>query len=264
MGQLRAIWRFRGFILGSVRREFKDRYQGSLLGRLWLVLNPLAMILVYTLVFSEVMKARLPGMEGSTFGYSIYLCAGVLTWGLFADLVTRLQTVFISNSNLIKKVSFPRTALPVIATLASLASFAIILVLFLTFLAVTGNFPGLPVVAIVPLLLVQLIFSIGLGLLLGVLNVFVRDIGQATGVVLQFWFWLTPIVYTSSIVPERFRLFLEVNPMWPLISAYQTIFVRGDWPDFGSIFPVCVAGLALLVLAGAMFRRVAGELVDDL
>ena len=96
---VKALWNYRGFISGSVKREFQSKYRNSLLGALWTVLNPLAMIVVYTVIFSEVMKARLPGVD-SVFGYSIYLCAGILTWGFFAELVGRSQTVFIDNANL--------------------------------------------------------------------------------------------------------------------------------------------------------------------
>jgi lipopolysaccharide transport system permease protein len=113
MTLIKALWAYRGFILGSVRREFQSRYQNSVLGAAWAVLNPLAMIVVYTVIFSQVMRARLPGAETSSFAYSIYLCAGVLTWGLFAEITSRAQTVFIDNAGLLKKLSFPRMSLPV-------------------------------------------------------------------------------------------------------------------------------------------------------
>jgi hypothetical protein len=107
VGMLRSIWSYRGFISGSVKREFQSRYRNSLLGAAWTVLNPLAMIVVYTIIFSQVMKARLPGADNG-FAYSIYLCAGVLTWGLFAEIVSRVQNVFLEHANLIKKINFPR------------------------------------------------------------------------------------------------------------------------------------------------------------
>ena len=108
---LKALWTYRGFILGSVKREFQSKYSNSLLGAAWNVLNPLAMIVVYTMIFSQVMKARLAGVN-STFAYSIYLCAGILTWGLFAEITSRALNVFIENANLLKKLSFPRLCLP--------------------------------------------------------------------------------------------------------------------------------------------------------
>jgi lipopolysaccharide transport system permease protein len=94
---LRAVWSYRGFILGSVQREFQARYRSSLLGALWAILNPLAMIAVYTLVFSQLMQARLPDVRGE-YAYSIYLCAGVFAWGLFAEITGRAQTMFLDNA----------------------------------------------------------------------------------------------------------------------------------------------------------------------
>ncbi len=209
---LSALVRYRGFVFGSVKREFQTRYRTSMLGALWLILQPLAMIAVYTVIFSEVMRSRMPGVE-NTFGYSIYLCAGVLTWGLFAEIISRAQSVFVDNANLLKKISFPRIALPAIVTCSALLNFAIIFSLFLVFLVATGNFPGMAFFGLVPLLLVQVVFSIGLGITLGVLNVFFRDVGQFTGILLQFWFWFTPVVYPWHVLPEGVRPLIRLNPM---------------------------------------------------
>ena len=112
LGMLRALWVYRGFILGNVQREFQSKYRNSVLGAAWTVINPLSMIIVYTVIFSQIMRARLPGVD-TTFAYSIYLCAGALTWGLFAEIVGRGQNVFLENANLLKKLSFPRLCLPV-------------------------------------------------------------------------------------------------------------------------------------------------------
>lgn len=100
-GILRPVWKYRGFVLGSVKREFQTKYRNSLLGAAWNIINPLAMIVVYTVIFSQVMQTRLPGVA-NTFGYSIYLCAGVLTWGLFTEITTRSQNMFLDNANLLK------------------------------------------------------------------------------------------------------------------------------------------------------------------
>ncbi len=258
-----AAWSYRGFITGSVKREFESRYRNSMLGAVWMVLNPLAMILVYTLVFSQLMKARLPGID-SEFAYSIYLCAGVFAWGLFAEIVSRAQTMFLDNANLLKKLSFPRICLPIVVVLNATVNFAIILGLFLCFLAISGNFPGFVLVAVLPLLVLQIAFAIGLGLVLGVLNVFFRDVGQFFGIVLQFWFWLTPIVYSVNVVPEAARPLIELNPMTQLVAAWQGIFVNGTWPHWSSLLPVALLALLFCAAGLALFRRHAGEMVDEL
>src|SRR5690606_39895262 len=129
-------------------------------------------------------------------------------------------------------------------------NFAIIFGLFTVFLIISGNFPGWPFAAMLPVLLIQTAFSIGLGMVLGVLNVFFRDVGQLFGVVLQFWFWLTPIVYPSTILPERIQDLMHFNPMMSVMAAYQTILVHGQWPDWASLWPITL--LAAVVCAGGM------------
>jgi lipopolysaccharide transport system permease protein len=260
---LTSVWRYRGFIGGSVKREFQIKYRNSLLGAAWTVLSPLSMIVVYTVIFSQVMGTRLPGVT-SSFAYSIYLCAGVLTWGLFAEITTRSQTVFIENAGLIKKLQFPRLCLPVIVVLNSGVNFAIIFGLFTAFLVLSSNFPGWAYVAIFPVLLVQIMFSIGLGMILGVLNVFFRDVGQFFSIVLQFWFWFTPVVYPVAALPAQIRDLLVWNPMASVIGAYQTILLHARLPDWLSLAPAALAGLLLCVLGLQLFRKRAGEMVDEL
>jgi lipopolysaccharide transport system permease protein len=258
-----SVWRYRGFVRGSIQREFQSKYRNSLLGAAWTVLNPLAMIVVYTVIFSQVMGSRLPG-SSSTFAYSIYLCAGVLTWGLFAEITARSQSVFLENANLIKKLQFPRICLPIIVVCNALINFAIIFGLFTAFLLLSGSFPGWIFVAIVPVLLLQVLFAIGLGMILGVLNVFFRDVGQFFSILLQFWFWFTPIVYPVSALPAEVRDLLGWNPMTAVITAYQTILVHGQAPAWGSLLPIAVLALAACALGLHLFRRRAGEMVDEL
>lgn len=260
---LKSIAGYRGFILGSVKREFQSKYRNSILGAAWTVLNPLAMIVVYTVIFANVMQNRLAGST-STFSYSIYLCAGVLTWGLFAEITGRAQTVFLEHAGLIKKITFPRICLPIIVVANACLNFSIIFGLFTAFLIISGNFPGLVYLALLPLLLLQVLFAIGLGIILGVLNVFFRDVGQFFTIFLQFWFWFTPVVYPVAALPEAVRGWLSLNPMAPLIMAYQDVIVKHAWPQWGSLLPITVLALLLCVLGMRLFRKRAGEMVDEL
>src|SRR5690606_32735028 len=134
----------------------------------------------------------------------------------------------------------------------------------LLFLLVSGNFPGWELLATLPLLIVHVCFAIGLGMVVGVLNVFFRDAGQFFTVLLQFWFWLTPIVYPSSILPEFIKNMLVLNPMAGLISGYQTIFVHGEMPNWLELLPITAAAALFCVLGLRLFRRRAGEMVDEL
>ncbi|MCU6496666.1 ABC transporter permease [Rugamonas sp. A1-17] len=263
LGRLRNIASYRGFILGSVQREFQSKYRNSILGAAWTVLNPLAMIVVYTVIFSQVMHNRLAG-NTSAFGYSIYLCAGVLTWNLFAEITTRAQTVFIDNAGLIKKISFPRICLPIIVVTNALLNFAIIFGLFTAFLIVSDNFPGWLYAALLPVLALQIALAIGLGMVLAVLNVFFRDVGQFFTIALQFWFWFTPVVYPVAALPAEVRAMLKWNPMAPVIGAYQDILVQHTLPDWGTLLPAVALAVLLCLLGMQLFRKRAGEMVDEL
>jgi lipopolysaccharide transport system permease protein len=260
---LKALWAYRAFITGSVKREFQSKYRNSLLGAVWTVLNPLSVIIVYTVIFSQIMHARLAGVDND-FAYSISLCVGVLTWGLFSEIISRAQNTFIDNANLLKKLSFPRMCLPVIVVSNALVNFAIVFGLFVIFLLITGNFPGLPFVAFFPVLLLMILFAIGLGVILGVLNVFFRDVGQFFGILLNFWFWLTPIVYSVEILPEGMRRSMGFNPMAQIVVAFQTIFVQQQWPDWDGLWPILVVSLLLCAFGLRLFRKRSGEIVDEL
>ena len=257
------LWAFRGFILSSVKREFQLRYHNSALGIFWIILSPLSMILIYTLIFSEVMHARMPGIE-MRYGYSIYLMAGLLPWGLFSEMIGKGQNLFLDNANLLKKVNFPKISLLVILCLSSLINFSIIYSIFLIFLIISGQFPGLVIFSVIPILVLQIILAIGLALILGILNVFFRDVGQFFGIFLQFWFWLTPIIYVFSMVPSAFQGLISLNPMTPIIVAYQNIFVLQSAPNWISLLPVLATAVALNLIGLYLFKKRSGEMVDEL
>ena len=262
-GRLKALWAYRGFVLGMVARDFHGRYLGSMLGAGWAILNPVAQILIYTLIFSQVMRTRLPNLP-DTLGYSLYLCAGALTWNYFVEVLLRSQTVFLEQANMLKKVSFPRVTLPVYVFLSATVNFAIVWGLFLAFLLVSGRWPGWVLVALVPLLLVQQALAVGLGLALGVTNVFFRDVAHAAGVGVQFWFWLTPIVYPLGAVPETLRELMAWNPLYAVVASYQRIVVDHQWPIWRHLWLACVVTLGVAAVAEIAFRHLAPAMVDEL
>lgn len=263
VGMLRDVWAFRGFIINNVKREFQSRYLGTQFGAFWNVAQPLTMIVIYTIVFAKLMRPSLPN-HSSEFAYSIYLCAGVLTWGLFGDMLGRCVNIFIENASILKKVSFPKLCLPIIVVVSSFLHFAIVLCLFLIFLLLSGNFPGWVLLAGIPVLLVQAALTVGLGVLLATVNVFYRDINQSVNVIMQFWFWATPIIYAPTVIPESIRVVLEWNPMWPLIHAYQGIFLDKAVPDWSSLIYPTVLAVVLIFLGMYAFLRLQGEIVDEL
>jgi lipopolysaccharide transport system permease protein len=259
---LRAAWRYRGFVVSSIVNDFRGRLARSRLGTFWVVLQPLAQALIFATVLSGVLASRLEGVDNK-YAYSVYLLSGILCWSLFVEIVTRCLTVFIDNSALLKKMQFPRISLPLIVIGSALVNNLALLVVLLVLLPILGFNPTLQWLWLPLLILLTVALATGLGLLLGTLNVFARDIGQVMSVVLQFWFWVTPIVYPLNVLPSEFRATLVFNPVAPLVMSYHGVIVyqRGPSPE---LWLTAIAAAVLLAVAFLVFRRASTEMVDAL
>ncbi|MEA2058985.1 MAG: ABC transporter permease [Thermodesulfobacteriota bacterium] len=260
---LKDVWAFRDFMWSSVKREFQTRWIGTQFGPLWLLAPPLTTILIFTVIFTNIMRPGMPAHD-SKFAYSIYLCAGVLTFNLFTEILGRSVGIFVESANLLKKIHFPKLCLPIIVVVSSVLNFAITMALYFFFLVIADAFPGWIIWAAIPVLIIQLMFTIGLGMLLATINVFYRDIQQSVQVILQFWFWLTPIVYVSTILPPLAVDLMNLNPLWPLIKAYQGIFLEHALPDWYTLIYPCILGVFFVLLGILAFHKLQGEIVDEL
>lgn len=260
---LRALWRYRTFVFSSIRNDLKSRFSRSIIGGFWMILNPLAQVAIYALILSAVLSAKLPGIDNQ-YAYAIYLTSGILAWSLFEEIINSCVNLFIAQGNLMKKIMFPRITLPTIAVGSALLNN---FMLFLSILAIFAFLGHLPTVQLfwLPLLTLSIVsLALGLGLILGVLNVFIRDIGQVVPIVLQMAFWFTPIVYPVNIVPAAFKPWLVLNPMFPLVKGYQSVLVYGEAPDVNQIFIIAGIALPLMLLGLFVFRRASAEMVDEL
>jgi lipopolysaccharide transport system permease protein len=260
---VRDLWQHRGFIASLVRREFQLRSARAVWGSAWLVIQPALQIVIYTVIFAEVLRAKLPGVS-DRMAYGLFLCAGVITWGYFAELVSRSQTLFVDHAEILKTLRFPRSALPVALWVSATLNFAIVAGLFLVALLLLDRWPGWSLLAALPLLACQALLGLALGVLTGTLNVFYRDVGQAVGVILQFWFWLTPIVYPLEVVPVQLRGWFVWNPMSHLVSGYQGIVLGHATPEWGAVAAVAVCAVLLGFAAWQVFRGLSRDLVDEL
>jgi len=209
------------------------------------------------------MRAKLPGLD-DTLAYSIYVCSGIITWQFFAEVLQRCINIFIEQSNLIKKTSFPRSSLPAFVFLSSGINFLIIFGIFIAFLIITNRFPGASIIAFLPLVIIQMALALGLGIFFGTLNVFFRDVGYIVSIILQFWFWLTPIVYPFEIIPEKFIPIMAINPLAGVVRCYQQIFLTNTWPDWETVIPAIIFACLFLLLGYLTFDKLAKEMVDEL
>src|SRR5262245_5033433 len=176
-GMLLRAWRYRHFIFSSIKNEFLSRFARSRLGGLWMVIHPLAQVVIFAFILSAVFSAKLPGIA-NRYAYAVYLMAGTLAWSLFSELVSRSLTVFVDNGNLLKKMMFPRICLPLIVSGSALVNNLLLFVAILAAFALLGHLPGWNVLWLPMLIVLNVMLGAGLGLVLGVFNVFIRDVGQ--------------------------------------------------------------------------------------
>lgn len=260
---LLAIWRYRHFILTSVKNDLRTRFARSKLGAMWMILQPLAQGAIYAVVLSRVLGSRLPGTT-NTYAYAIFLLSGLVGWTLFSELLTRGLTVFVDNGNLLKKMVFPRACLPLIVSGSCLLNNLFLLAATVAIFVLIGNEPHWIWLWLIPLTIITLAFGLALGLLLGVVNVFVRDVAQFMNVVLQLWFWVTPIVYPPNVVPDALRGFMPLNPMYAIVDSYQRVLLWGEMPHFVRLGAIFVGSLVMLTFALVLFRRASPDMVDVL
>jgi lipopolysaccharide transport system permease protein len=262
-GMLSGAWRYRYFIVSSIQTELRIKFIRSRLGGLWMILNPLAQVLIFAFVLSAVLSAKLEGIN-NRYAYAIYLMAGTLGWSLFAEIVNRCLTLFIDNGNILKKLAFPKIALPLIVIGSALVNNVLLLAAILVIFGLLGHMPGLALLWLPLLMLVTITMAIGLGLMVGVVNVFMRDIGQVVPVLMQFAYWFTPIVYMVHIIPEQYRGLLALNPLIPVITSYQDVMLYNRMPDLAGLAISLVLGLGLSVFSMIIFRKASPEMVDQL
>ncbi|WP_323680943.1 ABC transporter permease [Lamprobacter sp.] len=259
----RDAWRYRNFILSSILADVRQRFARSRIGGAWVIIHPLAQVALFALILSKILSAKLPGID-SQFAYAIYLSAGILAWSLFAELLNSGATLFISNGELLKKIAFPRICLPIIMAGTALVNHVSLLLAILIIFTLLGHLPT-RLLLWMPLLIVLMTgLGLGLGLVLGVLNVFMRDVGQVLQLLLQFGFWLTPIVYMPEILPDSVRPWLLLNPVQPLVRSYQDVLSFQQPPALGALLASALLAGLMLVLALWLFRRAEAELVDQL
>lgn len=258
-----ALWQYRHFVISSVRNELITRFARSTLGGLWIILNPLAQVAIYALILSNVLSAKMEGIDNK-YSFAIYLTAGILAWNLFSEIITRCLNLFVANGNLMKKMLFPKVILPATVVGTTLLDNIMLFIAILGIFVVLGHVPSVYILWLPFLTLSTVALGVGIGLILGVLNVFIRDIAQIVPIFLQIAFWFTPIVYPLSIIPESYRHLLAFNPMYPIVKGYQDVLVYGTPPQLTQIALIIVVSALLLTLGFFLFQRASEEMADAL
>ena len=260
---VRELWAYRDLLYNLVVRDLKLRYKNSVLGILWSLLNPLLMMLVFTLVFKVLAGgSRLPA-------YPAFILSGVLVWNLFSTSVTRALGSIVANAHLIKKIYFPREALPIAAVLANLVNFLLALPVYFGLAAALGRTPTVWILLLPAIILVQLFFTLGISFILATINVFYRDTQIVMEVVLLAWFFLSPVFYSISevapggahiggLVLSSFdvqRWMRILNPMASIIATYRDILYWGARPGLDFFMRTAVTAILFLIIGYLVFLR---------
>jgi ABC-type polysaccharide/polyol phosphate export permease len=240
--------RYREMFMGLVDREVRARYRGSALGFLWSMLNPLMLMVIYSLVFSVFMRINIPN-------YALFLFCGLLPWAWFSTSLGNATASISANSNLIKKVYFPLEILPMVNVTTNLVNFVLSLPVLFLGMAI-AHVPFTPALLFLPLLMaIQFLLTLGLSLVLCTLNAFFRDVEQLLQPLLMAWFYLTPVVYPVSQVPAEYRFLIYLNPMAPIITGYQDVVFGGKAPDFTMLAACAALGVLFFLVGYAVFYR---------
>jgi lipopolysaccharide transport system permease protein len=266
--RMRELWHYRELIRNLVISDLKTRYKNSVFGFFWSLLNPLGMMLVFTLIFGVLT----PNVNIEK--YPLFLLCGLLPWNYFSTSVTGSLYSVIGNSNLVKKVYFPRAVLPIATVLSQLINFLLaFIVLFAALLVFQANFsPWLWTLPLV--MLIQTIFSIGIALVLSTLNVFYRDTAMIMEVVMLAWFFLTPVFYSAAILPDLItlggitfnpeRMLYILNPMASLINIYRDLLYWGYRTDLDFFIRTAVTAGLVFVFGFWFFHRYADRFGEEL
>lgn len=254
-------------LLHFVRKDLIDKHAASALGALWTLLLPLSNILIFTLVFSRIMGMRLEsmGMEYlGSYSYSVYLITGLLAWICFSSTMARITQVYHEKAGLITKARVSLFSLPLYVIISEAFVYLISMSFFVIFLLLidfkwTLHWLWLPLI-----FLVQQLLAFGLGQIFAILSVFVRDVKDLVDVGTQFWFWMTPIVYTASIIPENWSLMFTLNPIYHTTKAMRDTLILGQAPNLLALGLVGLAGLVFLAIGFFLCRYLERDIRDFL
>lgn len=243
--------------------EFGERFAGSVLGATWAVVQPLVKLFVFLVVFGQIMGARLPGGSGP-FGYGVYLACGLFPWMAFSQTVNRSCSIFLDKRGLISKISLSLPSLLLYVGLSESISFLLGMTALFGVMLATGQEFSRHLILLPFLFFLQQLFAFALGLLAATLTVFLRDLKEMMGVVMEIWFWGTPIVYVLDALPGWAQDIIRLNPATPVIEAYHSVFVHGAAPDMRVMIILALAAHGMIALAYLIFRVLEKDVRDFL
>jgi len=249
--------KYKELLVELTKREIKARYKQSVLGYAWVILNPFFQMLVMAFVFSKILR-----ITNLSVPYALFLYVGLLPWNLFATSVTSSMNSLVANSSLLTKIYFPREVFVLSTIAAKIVDFllaSIILVIFFIFFhqSVTAN-----IWWVLPIFMIQQLFTYGLSLILAAFNLFYRDIQYLFGLIILTWMYLTPVIYPTEMFPERYRWIFKLNPMAVIINAYRQVLLSGGTPNLTSLGIALGLSIGMVAIGYKIFKRLEGMFAD--
>jgi lipopolysaccharide transport system permease protein len=259
---LKEIWNYRDLIMLFVRRDFVAKYKQTILGPFWFVLNPLISTLMYTLVFAGIAKISTEGIPPQLF----YL-SGIVAWSYFAACLNGTSSTFLNNAGIFGKVYFPRLASPISIIISSVVQLGIQLLLLATFMiyySITGYDINInSYIFFLPLLIITLaLLGLGFGIIFSAMTTKYRDLSNFLGFGVQLWMYITPIIYPSSQVPEKYRILVFINPVAPLVEAFKFGLIGAGEFNSGRLLYSVAFTVILLFVGVIMFNRTEQNFMD--
>lgn len=243
------------------KRDFKERYVGTGLGQLWYILSPIITIFIYTVIFSDFMKMKLDIVDNS-YSYSIHLVPALLAWTTFSTILMRLNTSFFDKAHLIKKINVPMYIFQLAIILTELFLFFISISLGIGFLFIVEQPVTLTFFWLIPLMLLQTLFVFGLGVILSLFTPFFKDLKEAIPIIVQLWFWMTPIIYMKEMLASKYPALLTYNPFFYFADSYQDIFLYSKAPSLERVALMIIMTTIILFLAGYLYKKMIGTIKD--
>ncbi len=253
----RELWHYRELLYFLTWRDVKVRYKQTVLGAAWAILQPMSLMLVFSLFFGKLAKMPSDGIP-----YPLFTFCALLPWQLFAHSLTESSNSLVGNQNLITKIYFPRLVIPISAVLAGLVDFAIAFVILLGMMLYYGITPTWAVITLPAFVLLTILSALGVGLWLSALNVKYRDVRYTMGFMVQFWLFATPVAYSSNLIPEKWRIIYGLNPMAGVVEGFRWALLGNSRPS-GQMLWVSIVVVTVVLIGGLYyFRRMEQEFAD--
>lgn len=255
----RELWEYKGLFIFLVRRDILLRFQQTVIGFMWIILQPLIQMLIFYIILGVLVR-----VPTGDIPYHLFFLSGFVVWQFFSQVVTYSTNSLVGNIGIIIKSYFPRLALPLASVASLLVDFGISILVLLVFLLIDGNYPiTLRYLLLPALLVVTTIFSSGVGLLFGALTVVFRDMRHLTNFILMIWMYVTPVFFPLSLVPEKYQVLLYLNPLTSLVEAFRWVFLnQPELPKFGYLLVSFIVALLIWFSGAIAFRAMENKVAD--